>query len=175
MFRPLALYIGLRYTGAKRRNHFISFISLISIIGIGLGVTALITVLSVMNGFEQELRTRILGMASHASISGYQQPLADWEQAADLALEHPQVVGVAPYVLGEIMLTKGKKVSGALVRGIVPALEPDVSTVGEHMRTGRLEDLQAGEYRIILGAELDRKSTRLNSSHTDISRMPSSA
>jgi len=154
MFRPLALYIGLRYTGAKRRNHFISFISLISIIGIGLGVAALITVLSVMNGFEQELRTRILGMASHASISGYQQPLADWEQAADLAMENPQVVGVAPYVQGEIMLTKGKKVSGALVRGIVPSLEPDVSTVGEHMRTGRLEDLQAGEYRIILGAEL---------------------
>ncbi|GMQ83292.1 MAG: lipoprotein-releasing ABC transporter permease subunit [Gammaproteobacteria bacterium] len=154
MFRPLALYIGLRYTGAKRRNHFISFISLISIVGIALGVAALITVLSVMNGFEQELRTRILGMASHASISGYQQPLADWEQAADLAMEHPQVVGVAPYVQGEIMLTRGKKVSGALVRGIVPALEPDVSTVGEHMRTGRLEDLQAGEYRIILGAEL---------------------
>ncbi len=154
MFRPLALYIGLRYTGAKRRNHFISFISLISIMGIGLGVSALITVLSVMNGFEQELRTRILGMASHASISGARQPLADWEEAAGLALEHPQVVGVAPYVQGEIMLTKGKKVSGALVRGILPGMEPDVSTVGEHMRSGRLEDLQPGEYRIILGAEL---------------------
>jgi lipoprotein-releasing system permease protein len=154
MFRPLALYIGLRYTGAKRRNHFISFISLISIIGIGLGVAALITVLSVMNGFEQELRSRILGMASHASISGNRQPLADWEEAAGLAMEHPQVVGVAPYVQGEIMLTKGKKVSGAMVRGIAPGLEPDVSTVGEHMREGGLEDLQAGEYRIILGAEL---------------------
>ena len=154
MFRPLALYIGLRYTGAKRRNHFISFISLISIIGIGLGVSALITVLSVMNGFEQELRTRILGMASHASISGSRQPLAEWEDAAGLAMEHPQVVGVAPYVQGEIMLTKGKKVSGALVRGILPGMEPDVSTVGEHMRSGRLEDLQPGEYRIILGAEL---------------------
>ena len=154
MFRPLALYIGLRYTGAKRRNHFISFISMTSIIGIGLGVAALITVLSVMNGFEQELRTRILGMASHASISGSRQPLADWEGAAGLALENPQVVGVAPYVQGEIMLTKGKKVSGALVRGILPGMEPDVSTVGEHMRSGRLEDLQPGEYRIILGAEL---------------------
>ena len=85
MFRPLALYIGLRYTGAKRRNHFISFISLISIIGIGLGVAALITVLSVMNGFEQELRTRILGMASHASISSHQKPLTEWEQLADRA------------------------------------------------------------------------------------------
>jgi lipoprotein-releasing system permease protein len=154
MFRPLALYIGLRYTGAKRRNHFISFISLISIVGISLGVAALITVLSVMNGFEQELRSRILGMASHASISGYKQPLADWEEAAALAMEHPQVVGVAPYVQGEIMLTKGKKVSGALVRGILPGLEPEVSTVGEHMRTGRLQDLQPGEYRIVLGSEL---------------------
>ena len=154
MFRPLALYIGLRYTGAKRRNHFISFISLISIVGIGLGVAALITVLSVMNGFEQELRTRILGMASHASISGYQKPLTEWQQLATQATEHPEVLGVAPYVKGEIMLTKGKKVSGALVRGILPDMEPAVSSVGEHMRHGQLEDLQAGEYRIILGSEL---------------------
>ena len=154
MFRPLALYIGLRYTGAKRRNHFISFISLISIIGIGLGVAALITVLSVMNGFEQELRTRILGMASHASISGYQKPLSEWEPLADQATQHPEVLGVAPYVQGEIMLTKGKKVSGAIVRGILPDQEPKVSTVGEHMRRGQLDDLQAGEYRIILGSEL---------------------
>ncbi len=154
MFRPLELYIGLRYTRAKRRNHFISFISLISIMGIGLGVAALITVLSVMNGFEQELRTRILGMASHASISGYQQPLADWQQAGQLAMQHPQVVGVAPYVEGEVMLTQGSKVSGALVRGILPEREPAVSTVGEHMRSGGLQDLAAGEYRIILGSEL---------------------
>ena len=154
MFRPLALYIGLRYTGAKRRNHFISFISLISIVGIGLGVAALITVLSVMNGFEQELRTRILGMASHASISSHQKPLTEWEQLADRATEHPDVLGVAPYVQGEIMLTKGKKVSGALVRGILPDQEPKVSSVGQHMRRGQLDDLQAGEYHIILGNEL---------------------
>ncbi len=154
MFRPLALYIGLRYTGAKRRNHFISFISLISIGGIGLGVAALITVLSVMNGFEQELRTRILGMASHASISGYRKPLTGWQGLAERAKEHPEVLGVAPYVQGETMLTKGKKVSGALVRGILPELEPAVSSVGEHMRRGRLDELEAGEYRIILGSEL---------------------
>ncbi len=154
MFRPLELYIGLRYTRAKRRNHFISFISLISIMGIGLGVAALITVLSVMNGFEQELRTRILGMASHASISGYQQPLVDWQRVAKLATQHSQVVGVAPYVAGEVMLTRGSKVSGALVRGILPEREPAVSTVGEHMRSGGLQDLVAGEYRIILGSEL---------------------
>ena len=154
MFRPLALYIGLRYTGAKRRNHFISFISTISIVGIALGVAALITVLSVMNGFEYELRTRILGMASHASVSGYRAPLDDWEAAASLASKHPEVVGVAPYVQGEIMLTKGKKVSGALVRGIRPDLEPAVSTVGENMQFGDLETLEPGEYRIILGSEL---------------------
>jgi lipoprotein-releasing system permease protein len=154
MFRPLELYIGLRYTRAKRRNHFISFISLISIMGVGLGVAALITVLSVMNGFEQELRTRILGMASHASISGYQQPLVDWQRTAQLAMQHPEVVGVAPYVAGEVMLTQGSKVSGAVVRGILPEREPAVSTVGEHMRAGSLQDLLAGEYRIILGSEL---------------------
>jgi lipoprotein-releasing system permease protein len=154
MFRPLALYIGLRYTGAKRRNHFISFISLISILGIGLGVAALITVLSVMNGFEQELRSRILGMASHASILGGGRPLADWRNVAARALEHPEVNGVAPYIEGEIMLTRGKRVSGALVRGILPSQEPAVSTVGQHMRGGSLDDLQAGEYRIILGSEL---------------------
>jgi lipoprotein-releasing system permease protein len=154
MFRPLALSIGLRYTGAKRRNHFISFISSISIAGIALGVAALITVLSVMNGFEQELRSRILGMASHASISGYREPLADWEHAASLATAHPEVIGVAPYVQNEIMLTKGGKVSGAVVNGIRPDLEPAVSTVGAHMRGGSLDDLVAGEYNIILGSEL---------------------
>ena len=154
MFRPLALCIGLRYTRAKRRNHFISFISLISMLGIALGVAALITVLSVMNGFEQELRTRILGMASHASVSGAEAPLTHWQVAARVAREDPQVVGVAPYVQGEVMLTHGKKVSGALVRGILPALEPQVSTVGEHMRQGRLADLEPGGYGIILGSEL---------------------
>ena len=154
MFRPLALSIGLRYTGAKRRNHFISFISSISIAGIALGVAALITVLSVMNGFEQELRSRILGMAAHATISGYREPLADWERVASLASENPDVTGVAPYVQNEIMLTKGSRVSGAVVKGIRPDLEPQVSSVGEHMRAGRLDDLKPGEYSIILGSEL---------------------
>ena len=118
MFRPLELNIGLRYTRAKRRNHFISFISLTSILGIGLGVAALITVISVMNGFQEELRTRILGMASHASISGYQEPLQNWQEAAALANKHPEVLGVAPYVEGEVMLTMGDRVSGALIRGV---------------------------------------------------------
>ncbi len=154
MFRPLELFIGLRYSAAKRRNHFISFISLISILGIALGVAALITVLSVMNGFEEELRTRILGMASHASVSSLSGPLKDWETTADITRQNPQVVGTAPYVQHEVMLAKGKKVSGTLVRGILPVQEPQVSEVGDKMVSGVLTDLTPGGYRIILGSEL---------------------
>ncbi len=154
MFRPYELYIGLRYTRAKRRNHFISFISLISMLGIALGVTALITVLSVMNGFEQELRTRILGMAAHVQIMGYGEGLADWQAIAHIAAENPEVIGTAPYVQAETMLTHGNQVSGAIVRGILPEEEPAVSDVGEHMKLGELTDLQAGKYNIILGSEL---------------------
>lgn len=109
MFRPYELYVGLRYTRAKRRNHFISFISLISMLGIALGVTALITVLSVMNGFEQELRARILGMAAHAQIMGYGEGVADWQAIARIAAENPEVIGAAPYVQAETMLTQGNQ------------------------------------------------------------------
>jgi lipoprotein-releasing system permease protein len=154
MFRPYELYVGLRYTRAKRRNHFISFISLISMLGIALGVTALITVLSVMNGFEQELRARILGMAAHAQIMGYGEGVADWQAIARIAAENPEVIGAAPYVQAETMLTQGNQVSGAVLRGILPEAEPEVSDVGEHMQRGTLTDLQAGKYNIILGSEL---------------------
>ncbi len=155
MFRPLEIWIGLRYTGAKRRNHFISFISLISMLGIALGVAALITVLSVMNGFEQELKAQILGTASHASIrSGNRQSLADWRTAAATAMKNPEVVDVAPFVQGAVMFTQGKQVSGGVIHGILPEQESAVSTVGEHMKIGSMEDLRSGEYRIILGSEL---------------------
>ena len=154
MFRPLELFIGLRYSAAKRRNHFISFISLISILGIALGVAALITVLSVMNGFEQELRTRILGMASHGSISNMRGPLKNWQSTADTALQHPEVVGTAPYIENQVMLAHGKNVSGTLVRGVMPEQEPKVSIVGNKMVSGELTDLLPGSYRIILGSEL---------------------
>ncbi len=154
MFRPIELYVGLRYTRAKRRNHFISFISLTSMIGIALGVTALITVLSVMNGFEEELRSRILGMASHASISGADGTLADWPQVAEQVSANAHVLGVAPFVRGETMLANGGRVSGALLQGILPEQEPRVSEVGKHMQGGDLNLLQAGEYGIILGSEL---------------------
>src|ERR1700752_4112691 len=128
MFNPAALYIGLRYTRAKRRNHFISFISLTSMLGIALGVMALITVLSVMNGFERELRARILGMASHATVSGFDGPLDDWPMVRELALsKEPGVIGAAPYIEGEGMLRSGTRMSGALLRGVLPEREREVS------------------------------------------------
>jgi lipoprotein-releasing system permease protein len=154
MFKPLELFIGLRYTRAKRRNHFISFISFFSVSGIFLGVVALISVLSVMNGFHKEIRERILGMASHATISALSGGLQDWREVMDLSREHPRVVGQAPFVEVQGMLVNGQNVSGAIVRGIDPGLETTVSDVGQHMRAGGLEQLQKGEYQIILGREL---------------------
>jgi len=154
MFRPLEVFIGLRYTGAKRRNHFISFISLTSMLGIALGVTALITVMSVMNGFEKELRQRILGMTAHATISGWGNRLGAWEEVRDLSLKHPRVLGAAPYIQREGMLGNGRQVSGALVRGVLPDEESKVSSVGGKMVQGSLSDLEAGRFRIILGSEL---------------------
>jgi len=156
MFRPLELYVGLRYTRAKRRNHFISFISLTSMLGIALGVTALITVLSVMNGFEKELRERILGMAAHATISGPGGSLSDWPEVAKAAEGHPRVIGVAPYVRAEAMLTHGTGVRGAVIRGVLPEDEPQVSEVVSSMTAGRLDALEDGGYGIILGKDLAR-------------------
>ena len=120
MFTPYELCVGLRYTRAKRRNHFISFISLTSMIGIALGATALITVISVMNGFERELRERILGVASHATISGFDRALEGWESLAAEAEAHAEVVGVAPFVESQGMLTHAGQVRGALIRGVSP-------------------------------------------------------
>ena len=156
ILRPLELYIGLRYTRAKRRNHFISFITLTSVLGIALGVTALITVLSVMNGFETELRERILGMAAHATIQRHQGALEDWRTVARVAKRHPRVTGAAPYVRAEAMLTRSTEVRGAVIRGISPALEPEVSQVVSKLTHGTLEDLTPGGWNIILGAELAR-------------------
>lgn len=153
MFRPLELFVGLRYTRAKRRNHFISFISLTSMLGIAVGVTALITVLSVMNGFEQVLRERILGMVAHATIAGTGEGMSDWQSVTDRAVRHPEVLGAAPYIRQESML-QGKRVSGALIRGIIPALEGEVSEVGGDMIVGELDRLESGGYGIVLGAEL---------------------
>ncbi|MDH5301547.1 MAG: lipoprotein-releasing ABC transporter permease subunit [Gammaproteobacteria bacterium] len=156
MFKPLEIFVGLRYTRAKRRNHFISFISLISMLGVAVGVAALITVISVMNGFEKELRERILGMTAHATIRGDGNQLKDWEHVAKLAAQHPQVVGYAPFIAAEGMLSVGDHVQASMVRGILPAQEPQVSDVGEKMVHGELHSLVPGEFGIILGKDLAR-------------------
>ncbi len=156
MRHPLELWIGLRDTRAKRRNHFISFISLVSMLGIAIGVMALIVVLSVMNGFERELRTRILGMASHATISAFEGGLADWQGVSARAANNPEIEALAPYVQGEAMLRMSGALSGTILRGLLPEEEAKVSQVGEHMKEGRLDDLKAGEYRIVLGSEIAR-------------------
>lgn len=150
MFRPLSFYIGLRYTAAKRRNHFISFISLTSMIGLMLGVAVLIIVLSVMNGFDRELKERILGMVPHATIEG-NGPLEDW-QALDARVEaHPRVLAAAPYIQGQAMVTGGGNVRGVLLNGILPDQERTVSIIENHMIEGSLDDLVSGEFGIIIG------------------------
>lgn len=154
MFKPLILYIGLRYTRAKRRTQFISFITLTSVLGIALGVTALITVLSVMNGFEAELRERILGMTSHTTITGRDGTLQQWQQLEKQLLDYPHVEGSAPYVRGQVMINAGRRVSGAALRGILPEYEPKVSEVANKMTFGQLSDLSAGGFGVILGQEL---------------------
>ncbi|MBN8727380.1 MAG: lipoprotein-releasing ABC transporter permease subunit [Xanthomonadales bacterium] len=153
MFRPLEAFIGLRYTRAKRRNHFISFISLVSILGIAVGVTALITVISVMNGFDKELKDRILGMVAHATIEGIDETVKDWPRAVELAEKNPHVLGAAPYVERQAML-QAARVGGAIIRGVVPALEEKVSDVGSHMKRGSLDALAPGSFGIVLGGEL---------------------
>jgi len=150
------LLVGLRYTRAKRRNHFISFISAISMAGIALGVAALIVVLSVMNGFQQELRTRILAVVSHVQIFGADGRLADWEAVAAAARKHPRVLAAAPFVNAQGMFVRGSNVRGAIVRGILPERELRVSDIGQHMRAGSLEALRAGAFRVVLGADLAR-------------------
>ena len=153
MFKPLPLYIGLRYTRAKRRNHFISFISATSMLGIAVGVTALITVMSVMNGFEKELRERILGMVSHATISGIDGGMPHWREVLAAANSHHEVVGAAPFIERETLL-RGFRVRGSQVRGILPDLEQTVSEVGSQMVEGQLQDLQSGQFNIVLGVYL---------------------
>jgi lipoprotein-releasing system permease protein len=155
---PYELAVGLRYTRARKgsgRNSFISFISFISMAGIVLGVAALITVLSVMNGFQQELRNRILSVASHIEIRGVPE-LMDWPRVAEWAMQQPQVKAAAPYVSGQAMLTASGANRGAIIRGVDPALEDTVADIGRHMRAGSLANLKPGEFGIVLGGELAR-------------------
>ncbi|MHB8741722.1 MAG: lipoprotein-releasing ABC transporter permease subunit [Sulfuricaulis sp.] len=153
MIRPLELFIGLRYIRARKRSHFISFISLISILGITLGITALITTLSVMNGFGTELRTRILSVISDVTITDNTGTLHDW-QAVAARINDPHVIGRAPYIAGQGMVSRGQTVSGVAVRGIIPAEEKQVSGFDRHMIEGSLEALKPGEFGIVIGSAL---------------------
>ncbi|HXZ54415.1 MAG TPA: lipoprotein-releasing ABC transporter permease subunit [Burkholderiales bacterium] len=150
------LLVGLRYTRAKRRNHFISFISIASMLGIAVGVWALIVVLSVMNGFQKEVRARILGAVAHVQISGEDNRLANWEEVAREASANPEVTAAAPYVNGQGLLMFGSSVRGVVVRGVVPELEQKVVEIGMHMVAGRLDSLVPGEFGIVLGTGLAR-------------------
>lgn len=151
---PYELLVGLRYTRAKRRNHFISFISLISMAGIALGVAALIVVLSVMNGFQKELRTRILGVASHIQVTAINGELHNWLEVGRQTLQHPEVKAAAPFVQAQAMLSRDETVRGTLVRGIIPELEDKVADFDRFMKAGKLENLQPGGFGIVLGSDL---------------------
>ena len=156
MALPYELLIGLRYTRAKRRNHFISFISLISMLGIGLGVAALIVVLSVMNGFQTELRSRILGVVSHVQISGANGEMSGWESVAAQAGRQPGVLAAAPFVQAQGMLSHGQAVRGAMVRGILPDYEEQVAAFRGHMKEGQFDSLQPDSFNVVLGSDLAR-------------------
>ena len=150
---PISMRIGLRYLRARRRNQFISFISLISMLGIALGVMTLITVLSVMNGFERELRERILGMVSHATIQSVDGRYDDWPALIDTLRAHPAVLGAAPFVEQETLIN-GRRTAGAQVRGIDPAAEVQVSDLGRMVVSGDLTALEGGQWRVFLGVGL---------------------
>jgi len=156
MFRPLSVFIGSRYTRAKRRNHFISFISLTSLIGLALGVLAMIMVLSVMNGFQREMSSRILGMVSHATVIG-DQPLDDWRAVASRLSAHPQIVGSAPVTQLEGMLSFKGSMQPIQISGIDPQAEADVSIVGDRLVGGSLEALKPGEFGVIIGLMTARR------------------
>ena len=153
MFKPVPVAIGLRYLRAKRRNGFISFISLASILGIALGVTVLITTMAVMSGFQKEIRDRLLQFAAHATVVADGVPQQDWQHARDVAAADPRVAGAAPFIETEALLS-GPRKQPAMVRGIVPALEDQVSVLAEKMKRGSADTLADGSYNILLGQEL---------------------
>lgn len=153
MFKPTPVAIGLRYLRAKRRNGFISFISLASILGIALGVTVLITTLSVMSGFQREIRDRMLQMTAHATVSAAGESMQDWPHAVKVAMQDPRVEGAAPYVDIQALI-EGARNQPAMVRGILPAEEKKVSVLAEKMKRGSVDSLTPGSFNIVLGQEL---------------------
>jgi len=153
---PYEFLIGLRYLRARRRNHFISFISFSSMLCMALGVTALIVVLSVMNGFQKEVRDRILSAVSHAQIEGIDRQLPNWQAVLAEVARHPEVIAVAPYIEGQGMLMANQTARGVAVRGILPEMEATVANFAGHMQSGKLEELQPGEFGVVIGIDLAR-------------------
>ena len=156
---PFEWLVGLRYTRAGRRsgrNSFISFISLISMAGIALGVAALIVVLSVMNGFQKEVRDRMLSVLSHIEVYDAAGSLPDWQVTAKEAMQVPEVKGAAPYVAAQAMMTRDDTVRGVIIRGVLPQEEPKVSDVASQVKEGGFSNLRSGEFNIVLGRELAR-------------------
>ena len=153
MFKPVPVAIGLRYLRAKRRNGFISFVSLASILGIAIGVMVLITTLAVMSGFQREIKDRMLGMVAHATVSAHGESMTDWRHAIEVARRDSRVAGAAPYIDAQAML-RGPRQEPAAVRGVVPGAESEVSQLAEWMVQGELADLVPGEFNIVLGKEL---------------------
>jgi lipoprotein-releasing system permease protein len=154
MFHPLPVYIGLRYVRTRRRGFFVSFISWVSMLGVCLGVAALIVILSVMNGFEGELRGRLLNLSSHATLAGSAEQLSHWQALSEQARKVPGVIGVAPYVELQGMVGRNGTLTGAKLRGVLPEQEAQVSDVDAHMVTGTLNTLQAGKQSILIGSGL---------------------
>jgi lipoprotein-releasing system permease protein len=153
MFRPVPVAIGLRYLRAKRRNGFISFVSLASILGIAIGVMVLITTLAVMSGFQREIKDRMLGMVAHATVSAHGEAMTGWEHAVEVARRDPRVTGAAPYIDAQALL-RGPRQEPAAIRGVLPEAESGVSELGAWMAQGSLADLQPGAFNIVLGKEL---------------------
>lgn len=157
MFQPMELFVGWRYTRARRQKHFISFISLASMMGIAIGVLVLITVLSVMNGFEQAMRERILGMLSHITVSEADISVSDWQAKREQLLNFPHVKAVSPFIEKAAMLNQGDEARGALLEGIDPQLENQVSAVFKHVVKGDMNKLTAGSFNIAIGATLAKE------------------
>lgn len=154
MFQPLPVFVGLRYSLAREHSFFVSFITWVSLVGVALGVAALITVLSVMNGLEAELRTRLLSLTAHATLNAAGAPIRDWRARIQQLQGSPGLVGAAPFLDTDAMLSRAPSMSGAIVRGIDPALEPKVTSIADNLREGRLSDLEPGSNGIILGRML---------------------
>jgi lipoprotein-releasing system permease protein len=154
---PYEWLIGTRYLRSTHRRGFVSFVALMSVLGLMLGVATLITVLSVMNGFERELRNRILSVTSHGTLSGIDGSIADWRSVQQAALKQPGVQAAVPYIEEQSMLSNGVNIAGATVRGVLPDEERRATGLAQHLTAGRLEDLEAGQYHIILGSALARE------------------